>query len=255
MQGRTGAGGARLVGVLLACLFAGGCVTMGDSSRPIPQARHPAPVQGDGAAPLVVVLPGRYDDLASLTDSGVVEAIQSQWPRADVLLAAAAMDYYIDGVVADRLHREIVAPARERGVQQLWVVGASLGGMGALLYERAHPGELDGIVLLAPYLGDRAIIGQIMAAGGPCQWQPGPPQTINGSNFETELWRSLRGLADDADRAGRIWLAYGDEDRLRYAIPAIAPLLDPDQVIEVSGGHEWGVWTPAARMLFGQIAD
>ena len=62
----------------------GACLPGGGNARaPIPQALIPA---GAPATRLVVVLPGRGDDIAALRASGIVPAVQSAWPDADVLL-------------------------------------------------------------------------------------------------------------------------------------------------------------------------
>src|SRR3954469_23310787 len=123
-----------------------GCFPRGDPSQPIPTASIAAP---QPAKRLVVVLPGRGDDLQDLRKSGVAQAVQSAWPDADVVLTGLALGYYVEGQAEQRLHSEVVVPARRRGYAQVWLVGASLGGMGALLYDRAHAGEVSGMLLLA----------------------------------------------------------------------------------------------------------
>jgi pimeloyl-ACP methyl ester carboxylesterase len=181
-----------------------------------------------------------------MADLGLAEAIQSAWPDAKVVLTGATLDYYLDGGLPRRLHEEIVAPALADGGRELWLVGASLGGMGALAYDRAYPGQADGIILLAPFLGDRGLLDEIQAAGGIAAWQPGPvPDRLDRDNALRELWRHLQGFADAPDSGARVWLAHGDRDRLRRAVPVIAPLLPADQVLERPGGHSWTVWTPA----------
>lgn len=123
-----------------------------------------------------------------------------------------------------------------------------MGGMGALLYDRRHPGGVDGMVLLAPYLGDRALLRSIADAGGVARWNPGPvPATVDAGNFQVELWRHLKGWSAEPERARDVWLAYGDRDYLRDAMPLLVPLLRPGQVSVREGGHTWAVWSPAAR--------
>lgn len=124
-------------------LFAGmlmGCFPIGDPSKPIPTALTNAPIQ---AQRLVVVLPGRGDDLIDLRKSGIVQAVQSAWPDADVMLTGLALRYYLEGLAEQRLHQEVIVPARRRGYAQVWLVGASLGGMRAVMYDRApsQPGQ------------------------------------------------------------------------------------------------------------------
>jgi pimeloyl-ACP methyl ester carboxylesterase len=232
-----------------------GCATVGNRNAPLPQSLWPAPAQNDGVAPLVVVLPGRFDSIEDMQSAGMVEAVQSAWPEADVLLVGASLAYYTDGGLALRLSEQVVAPARARGVTRLWMVGASMGGMGALLYDRAYPAELDGIVLLAPYLGERRLLSEIASAGGVLEWQPGPPRELDASTYQRELWRHISSWRDAPQSAARVWVGYGDRDRLRDAVPVLAPLLPPTQVLERSGPHAWSVWVPLTREIFAEIAS
>lgn len=234
--------------LILGMLF--GCYPKGEPSKPIPTVFLPAP---QPAQRLVVVLPGRGDDLAGLRHAGIAQTIQSQWPDADVLLTGLALGYYLQGNATQRLH-DVVAPAQTHGYRETWLLGVSLGGMGALMYDRAHPGDIDGLVLLAPYLGERPLLDEIVAAGGLAHWQPGPePSMVDSNNFQRELWRSLQGWTRDPARARNVWLAYGDHDRLREAMPLLVPLLPSSHVLVRAGGHAWTVWTPATREILAAV--
>lgn len=228
------------------------CLNTGDSRRPIPtETFNGAESRGEI---LVIVLPGRWDDVQRMSEAGIAQAIATAWPEADVQLVGATLAYYLDGGLAGRLHAEVVAPARARGYREIWLTGASMGGMGSLLYERQFPGQVDGLVLLAPFLGDRSLFRDIMGAGGVTRWDPGPvPAAMDRSNYQRELWRHLKTWTENPELARRVWLAYGDQDRLRRAVPVFAPLLPADQVLERSGGHTWSVWVPAAAEVFGRV--
>lgn len=236
---------------VLASVLLAGCLSPGATRDLIPTRLVPAP-SAAGERVLVVVLPGRGDDLQGLADSGIAPAIQAAWPEADVLLAEVTMAYYYEGRMPERLHAEVIAPARARGYAGVWLAGASMGGMGTLLYERSRPGELDGLVLLAPYLGDRGLLEEI---GGPglAAWQPGPePAEINRRTYQREVWRNVQRWA--ANRRGDdVWLAYGEDDRLAKAIGVLSPALPPRQVLARPGGHAWAVWSPAAGEVFARI--
>lgn len=228
-----------------------GCYPKGDPGKPLPTAFHPAP---QIARRLVVVLPGRGDGLEGLQRAGIAQAIQSQWPDADVTLSGITIDYYLQGNGVRRLHDEIIVPARARGYREIWLLGASLGGLGALMYDGQWPGTVDGIVLLAPYLGEKPLLDQIAAAGGVARWNPGPvPGGVNGDNFQHELWRHLQAWSRDPSRARNVWLAYGDKDYLRDTMPTLVPLLPPSHVLVREGRHRWTVWTPAARDILARI--
>lgn len=235
--------GSALRGLWFACVaLLAGCIAGGDPRQPIPTAFIPAP---QVAQRLMVVLPGRADDLRALQRSGVVEAIQRSWPDTDVMLAELSLPYYLDGKASRRLHDHVIAPARQFGYREIWLSGASLGGMGTLMYDQAYPGEVDGLVLLAPFLGDAAILREVASAGGVARWDAGPAQAITADTWQHELWRHVQDLSRDPVRARRVWLAYGDQDKLRKAIALLAPALPPGQVLVRSGGHNWGVWSPA----------
>ncbi|MFC0677823.1 alpha/beta hydrolase-fold protein [Lysobacter korlensis] len=220
------------------------CRAHGDPRTPIPTALFPAP--SPPGTRLVVVLPGRADDLGDLRASGIVPAAQRAWPDADVVLAELTLDYYMAGRATSRLHEEVIEPARRRGYRSVWLVGASLGGMGSLLYDREHPGAVDGIVLLAPFLGQRAILDEIRRAGGVARWTPGPKQPVDERTWQRELWRHIQQLSQRPGEASRVWLAYGADDRFRKAMPLLADALPDRQVRVYDGGHTWRVWSPAA---------
>ena len=235
----------------LACLLLTACFPKGDAGVRIPHVLVPAPTT---ATRLLVVLPGRGDDLAAMQRTGMAQAIQTAWPDADVILTGLSYDYYMQGRAPERLHDEIIVPSRQKAYRQTWLVGASMGGMGTLMYDSAYPGELDGLILLAPYLGDKSLLGEIATAGGVAHWQPGPlPATVNADNFQHELWRHLKGWSREPAKAANVWLAYGDKDRLRDAMPLLEPVLPAANISRRSGGHDWNTWSPATQHILSRI--
>jgi pimeloyl-ACP methyl ester carboxylesterase len=238
--------------VALWSLLLAACSNLGDRRQPIPVQTVLA---GESMGQtLVVVLPGRRDNSQVLARTGIAEGIQAAWPAADVMLTGATIAYYTDGGLAARLHEQLIVPARAAGYTEIWMMGASMGGMGTLMYERSYPGELDGMVLLAPFLGERGVLREIERAGGIAQWQPGPePDVVDRSNFSRELWRHLQTWLDRPEAGRRTWLAYGDRDRLRDAVTIIAPLIPDTQILERSGGHTWKVWVPAAQAVLEAV--
>lgn len=233
--------------VLLACLLSlAGCAAGGDVTKPVPTAFVAAP---QSAHRLVVMLPGRGDSLQSLTDTGIAGIIQQSWPDADVLLTGLTMPFYRQGRVAQRLHDEVIEPARRTEYRQIWLAGISLGGMGALLYDREYPDQIDGLLLLSPYLGDDAIHQQIRQAGGLAAWQAGPAQPIGPDTFQHGLWRSLQHWSQRPQRTRSTWLAYGADEPFRQPIELMSPLLPADHVIMLPGKHNWKLWKPAMHEL------
>ena len=223
-----------------------GCAAGGDVTRPVPKAFVSAP---QTAHRLVVMLPGRGDSLQSLEQNGTAKLIQQHWPDADVILTGLTMPFYRQGRAIQRLHDEIIVPARRPAYREVWLVGISLGGMGALLYDQQYPEQMDGLLLLSPYLGDDAIHREIRNAGGLAAWQPGPPEPVGPDTFQRELWRSLKSWSQRPQRTQSVWLAYGADEPFRHSIEMMAPLLPPDHVIVLPGKHNWVLWTSALGPL------
>ena len=238
--------GVRHWTLLFALVLLSGCYPIGNATRPIPTAFVPAP---QTAHRLVVFLPGRGDDLDGLKKSGIAQIIQREWPDADVELAAVTMAYYLDGHATLRLHNEVMLPALKHGYEQIWLAGTSLGGMGTLTYDRDYPGEIYGMILLAPYLGDSTVPKEIAAAGGLEPWNPGPAETLGPNTWQRELWRYLKTWSVDPARGRHVWLGYGDHDRLRKEIELMSPTLRSSHVLMVPGGHNWKTWKVAAPQL------
>lgn len=223
------------------------CAHCVDPARPVPTALLPAPLP---AHRLVVVLPGRRDRLESLRRSGVGEAIQRVWPDADVLFAELSMPYYLDRSAARRLHDEVLLPARRRAYTEIWLVGASLGGMGSILYDRSYGAQVDGMVLLAPYTGERPIRDEIRAAGGLAAWNPA---TSRVGDWQADLWSGMKHWRDEPARTRNVWLGYGEDDYLREGMPLVAELLPPGHVVVQPGRHAWSTWTPMTEAIFRRI--
>jgi len=146
-----------------------------------------------------------------------------------------------------QLKHEIVLPARAMGYRSIWMAGISLGGFIALDYAASNPGDLDGVCLLAPYLGSRILIREIAAASGLAAWAAGP---CAESDEERRIWRFIQALHPLARRTdARPWyrpslyLGYGREDRFSDAHRLMAEALPARAVDVVPGGHDFTTWT------------
>jgi len=113
---------------------------------------------------LVIMLPGMGDRAEAFLTAGFLDA-GDQW-GFDILAVDAHYGYYVERSLIPRLHEDIIIPARASGYERIWLLGVSMGGFGSLLYAEQHPEAIDGIILLAPYIGDPALANEIEAAGG-----------------------------------------------------------------------------------------
>ena len=206
---------------------------------------------------LFIFLPGRGDRAGDFVRRGFVALAQGRISGLDCVAVDATIGYYLDGSVADRLQREIIEPARTLGYREIWLVGVSMGGLGAFFHQRTYPGQVNGLILLAPYVGDdQKLFAEIDAAGGPVSWassQPAVTAQGNKAMFQRELWGFLGRLRIDTDHPLQVWVAYGDADRLRPGIERLVGVIPPEYVSRLKGGHTWEVWTKGFSEILAKI--
>jgi pimeloyl-ACP methyl ester carboxylesterase len=156
-------------------MLLGGGFSKPDPTKPLATAWYYAKAAEQGQR-LFIFLPGRRDRASDFVRHGFVAMAQCRVPGLDCVAVDATICYYFDGSIADRLHREIVRPARTLPYHEIWLVGVSMGGLGAFFHERMHPGEITGFILLAPFVGeDRKLFKEIDAAGGAEAWAAAQP--------------------------------------------------------------------------------
>ena len=201
-----------------------------------------------GESLLLVMLPGARDTPQDFVAQGFVQAVRARHLPVDVALPDLHMDYYLEQKVIGRLSADVIAPARVQGYHRIWLMGISLGGLGSLVYTREHPAEIEGVILLAPFLGNRGLIAEVTAAGGLDRWQPGE---IKEDDDERALVTWLKNYRADDGAQSRIYLGYGTEDRFAPASELLAARLPADQVAARPGGHDWATW----NALWNELLD
>ena len=218
----------------------GGCLLSRPTSVPIPTIEYPATQPADT---LVVLLPGIGNRAERFAQEGLVADLQQRWPTADVVAVDAHFGYYRQRSIPDRLAQDVFA-ARAGRYRSVWLVGASLGGLGSAIYAMQHAEQIDGVILLAPFLGNRKILRQVASAGGLASWQPPtqPPQD-DAERLFSDIWAWLQPLAADPNRMPRLYLGYGDRDA-GVATELLTEALPQDRVVVLPGGHKWRVWRP-----------
>ena len=184
------------------------------------------PACADSRAPAQMIwLPGAYDSARNFVDEGFSAAVAKRGTRLDLLFVDLQMAHLEDRGPLERLRWEIILPSRMAGTS-IWLAGISLGGLVALDYASAHPGEIDGLCLLAPYLGDRMLIDEI-AAG-----------RLAESNAEHRIWHYIKTQSGTAP----VYLGYGRQDRFSRAHDLMASALPARCVDIIDGGHDWRTW-------------
>lgn len=187
---------------------------------------------------LLVLLPPAFGAPLDFIEHGFVAAVRERGLPVDVIIAGAVADYYLDQSVVARLHAEVIAPALQSGYRRLWLGGISIGGFGSLLYRSRHEG-VEGLLLLAPYLGSRPVVNEVLRAGGLDGWEPAPGTP---SDHERELLVWLKRRFRRGDLQHCTLLGYGAEDRFAPSIELLANALPERQVVRGRGGHDWATW-------------
>lgn len=206
-----------------------------------------APGQGERRV-LLVMLPGAKDRPQDLVEQGFIRAIRDRGLPVDVVAVDIHMDYYLQRNVIECLTEDVIGPARGKGYARIWLLGISLGGLGALTYARKHAADIEGVILLAPFLGTRGMIAEVASAGGLNQWQPG---AINPDDDERMLLAWLKTYRADDPASPRIYMGYGKNDRFAPASILLAERLPARRVTAVEGGHDWPTW----RQLWNHLLD
>jgi len=155
---------------------------------------------------LLVMLPPAMARAQDLLDRGFAAALP-----IEVEVVDARADDYLDGNIGARLESEIMAKPHAR----LWLMGISLGGWGCLSVARRRPAEIEGVILIAPFLGSR-----------------NPPPLESG--------------------LPPIYLAFGEADRYRTPSEMLARQLPAERVVTLPGGHDWETWLRLWRTLLAK---
>jgi pimeloyl-ACP methyl ester carboxylesterase len=190
---------------------------------------------------LLVFLPGAYSPVDEFVREGFVQEVRQRRIAADIVMADAHMAYYNQRTVTTRLEADVLAPARAAGYRSIWLVGISVGGFGALIHEEQLPGNVAGIVALAPYLGQSGLTREIAAAGGLAAWRA-PAGPLPEDQMETRVWRWLQSQAKAPFAAPALYLGYGTDDRFADSHRVLAAALPPQRVFTTPGGHDWAPW-------------
>ncbi|MBZ5710857.1 alpha/beta hydrolase [Nannocystis pusilla] len=198
---------------------------------------------GERSDTVAILLQGHGDAPQRFIDHGFVALLEAA--GVDVVLADAHSGYYADRTAEARIYEDIVAPARAAGYARVWLVGISMGGMGALWTTSMHPGAVDGVVLLAPYLGRRRTLRAIEKVGV-AAWQP----PAEPGKWDQEIWRWLKQAS--VTQNPPIYLGYGihDGDRGRMML---GQLLPREHVFTRPGGHDWQTWTELWHLMTPKV--
>ena len=188
----------------------------------------------------------RRDEPESFKSEGFAEAVREAKPAVDMIGVDAHMGYYLKGIFPARLREDVIIPAKEKGYDRIWLIGVSLGGLGALWYDGRYPGDLAGVVAIAPYLGEPETSREISLAGGLAKWNPG---YIAPNDFPKQIWRGLKMYTQRKKNFSNVYVGYGLQDGFAATNAVFCRVLPEKQVSTCNGGHDWDTW----RLLWAEI--
>jgi pimeloyl-ACP methyl ester carboxylesterase len=206
----------------------------------IPMGQHAYPRAADGGQrprALLVLLPGRGDAGEDFAEHGFVETVRRSGFEVDVVAVDAHYGYYANRTLPERVHEDVLVPNRA-SYDEIWLLGISMGGIGSLLTAQRYPSEVDGVILVAPFLGRRRTLLEIEKAGGVDAWTP-----PKHPSWDEGVWAWIK--TTDTP----IYLAYGTEDFGARAHALLARTLPKDRVVTRAGEHTWSTWTPLFETL------
>lgn len=191
---------------------------------------------GSRPAILMALLSGTFSQPEDFVREGFPAALRAQGIEADVVMAEVRAAWFADGSIIRRIEDAVVGPARARGHSRIWLAGISLGGLAALGYCARHEGEIEGVVLISPYPATREVLREIEAAGGIPRWAP---VIAAGGDLEREAWRWL---ATRSEGRPAVHCYFASADRFAPGQRLMARTLDPRNVREHPGDHDWKSW-------------
>lgn len=183
---------------------------------------------------LLVLLRGLGGGNAIFDQEGIIDEIRQRQLPFDVVAPDTHFGYYRSKTLETRLKEDVIDVARRQGYKQIWLAGFSIGGFGALLYLRRYPEDVDGVLLVSPFLGRASIHNEITAAGGLAAWST---SADGPDDWERMFWHWIKNHDPATDPP--IWLGYGENDRVTGAGPRIlATVLPAERVFTVPGKHD-----------------
>jgi pimeloyl-ACP methyl ester carboxylesterase len=188
---------------------------------------------------LVVLLAGRGASASYFRDQEWVAIARDHGVDVDFIAPYAHYGYYVTDVLVKRLNEDVIEPARQQGYQSISLVGISMGGFGSIMYSERFPQKIDQLILIAPYLGNKEVQNEIRASGGLGNWQM---KKENADKWNHYMWQRLKELTTDPAKKNKIYLGYGDMDKMR-GLDLLEENIPHEHVITVPGAHKDVVFT------------
>lgn len=192
----------------------------------------------DDAGPsknLFVFMRGLGGSNQSFADAGMVDEVKKRNIPFDIIAPNAHFAYYYERTLIERLHNDVILPAVSQGYSNIWLIGVSMGGLGSMLYLKEKPEYIDGVYLIAPFLGYDEILDEIITAGGVRQWNPGTYDPVD--EWERMFWQWIKDEVTDKTTIP-IFQGFGRSDEYAKGQTLLTTVLPENRIIIIEGGHD-----------------
>ncbi|HEY7886082.1 MAG TPA: hypothetical protein VIC08_14150 [Cellvibrionaceae bacterium] len=228
-------------------LLTSGCYHLQAAKAPMPalsyyhaDAYQPGVDSGQRAKDLLVYLPGMGDYMERFEGKDLQQPLFEAGLPIDIKVADAHFAYYRARTFNERLHQDIIAPAREEGYQRIYLVGISLGGFGALLHWR-ETGDIDAVLLLTPYLGEPEYYAHLVDKN----------QQATALDEDKNIWPWLEELPPEAMQ--HWYVGRARDDKFFTPNSLLSDRLPPANTVTVDGGHDWNAWLAMWPQLLAKL--
>ena len=205
---------------------------------------------------LIILLRGLGGSPEDFYKYGLIQDIRTRELPFDILVPDAHFGYYRSRSLEERLKKDLIQPAYKKGYQKIWLAGFSMGGLGSLFYLKEHKQDIDGVLLISPFMGWSRILDQIDSSGGVRTWIPDEAS----GDWQQMIWAWVKAYAENPDAYPPIYLGYGKNDGMTGKGPALLSTCLPDnRVFSVAGGHDYKtfktIWDMHLDRLQGQFGQ
>lgn len=223
-------------------LLFSGCIT--PTNKPLRVLKYAASsTEGSLQAPssdtLIVLLHGRMGKPENFEKHQWIPRLQEKYPHCEIVAPDVHLGYYMGRSITDRLHKDIILPAKQRGVKRVYFIGVSMGSLGSLLYESEYPGNVDGFLLVAPFLGYEAIEKDLKREGGLKTWSE--KLENEPEKWQQKIWQWIAERSPEV--ADKVHIGYAKDDEYVVGQQFFASLMHEPNVIIVEGKHRFDAFT------------
>lgn len=201
---------------------------------------------------LIILLRGLGGNAEDFYEYGLIQEIRARQLPFDILVPDAHFGYYRSRSLEERLKKDLIEPAYEKGYQKIWLAGFSMGGLGSLFYLRSHKQDIDGVMLISPFMGWSGILDRIDSSGGIRNWTPDE----ESDDWQQLIWAWAKAYAENSDAYPPIFLGYGQDDGMTGKGPALlSTCLPARRVFSVPGGHDYKTFKTIWNIHLDRLED